>query len=157
MAFPFIKTKYIDTGRVRWVYRHYAFLRRSEFVAQASECADDQDMFWEYHDALFESIGPLPFSDESLKAIAADLELSESTFDSCLDDGDRADRVQADFESCVALGVMGTPTFYVLNGVSEPAYLGFRSGAEFEDILDVAFGELAGEPEIDDIGFGQVP
>lgn len=115
-------------------------------------------MFWEYHDALFEPVGSLPFSDEALKTIAGDIDLKQGKFDSCLDDRDQADSVQADFDSCVALGVMGTPTFYVLNGISEPAYPGFRSAAEFEDILDLAFGELLpGEPEIDDIGFGLVP
>jgi protein-disulfide isomerase len=132
-------------------------MQRSGIVAQASECADDQDMFWEYHDALFEPVGSLPFSDEALKNIAGDIDLEQGTFDSCLDDGDQADEVQADIDSASELEVPGTPTFYVLNGVSEPAYTGFRSAAEFEDILDLAFGELAGEPEIDDIGFGQAP
>ena len=29
----------------------------SEFAALASHCAEDQGMFWEYHDALYENWG----------------------------------------------------------------------------------------------------
>jgi protein-disulfide isomerase len=39
---------------VRFVYRHMAFLGdESVLAAAASECADEQGRFWEYHDALF--------------------------------------------------------------------------------------------------------
>jgi protein-disulfide isomerase len=153
-AFGSIKRTYIDTGRVRWVFRHYTVRAVSERVAQAAECADDQDMFFEYHDALFENFALIPFGDEELKTLAEDLELSTFTFDSCLDDEDKVDAVAEDNDSALALGVVGTPTFFVLNGLREQRYGGFIPADGFGDILDAALGELADEPEVTIPGFG---
>ena len=50
-----IKSDYVDAGQVRFVYRHYPFLgEESVWAAEATECAGDQGMFWEYHDILYE-------------------------------------------------------------------------------------------------------
>ena len=45
-------------GQVVWIYRHYPLDQLhpySRTAAEASECAAEQDMFWEYADALFEN------------------------------------------------------------------------------------------------------
>src|SRR3989344_6619341 len=49
-----IKENYIQTGKAKFVYRHFAFLGpESVAAAEAVECAKDQGKFWEYHDQLF--------------------------------------------------------------------------------------------------------
>lgn len=50
-----IKKNYIDTGRVRLVYRHYPlpFHDAAQKSAEATECAAKQGKFWEMHDAIF--------------------------------------------------------------------------------------------------------
>ncbi|RME42104.1 MAG: DsbA family protein, partial [Chloroflexi bacterium] len=48
----------MQTGVVRFGYQHFAFLgTESEWAAEASECAGEQNAFWEYHDLLFERWG----------------------------------------------------------------------------------------------------
>lgn len=111
-------------------------------------------MFFEYHDALFENFALIPFGPEELKTLAEDLDLSTSRFDSCVDDEEKADAVAEDNDSADALGIEGTPTFFVLNGVTEQRYGGFIPLEGFEDILDAALGALAGEPEVPISGFG---
>lgn len=53
---PFIRDEYIKTGKVKMVFRNYAFLGpESVDAAEAAECAKDQGKFWEFHDALYEA------------------------------------------------------------------------------------------------------
>jgi protein-disulfide isomerase len=43
---PALFKQYVDTGKVKFVYLHAAFLgQESVWAAQASECAADQDQF----------------------------------------------------------------------------------------------------------------
>lgn len=63
---PQIKKDYIDTGKVKMIYRNFAFLdtdqtgqptgyKESHLSAEAAECAKDQNKFWQYHDLLFQA------------------------------------------------------------------------------------------------------
>ena len=83
-----IKETYVPTGQVRFVYRHLAFLgNESTWAAEASECAEDQGRFWDYHDKLFdeqrgENQGA--YSKDNLKRFAAEIGLDTDRFDSVL-------------------------------------------------------------------------
>jgi len=51
---PAITRDYIDTGKANLVFVDMAFLGRdSPKAAQASYCAEEQGMYWEYHDMLY--------------------------------------------------------------------------------------------------------
>ena len=51
---PQIRDNYVKTGKVKMVYRDFAFLGpESQAAANAVRCAADQGKYWEYHDALF--------------------------------------------------------------------------------------------------------
>jgi protein-disulfide isomerase len=53
---PLIKQQYVDTGKVKFVFRDFPFLGQESFDAGAAvECAKDAGKFWEYHDALYAS------------------------------------------------------------------------------------------------------
>ena len=96
-------------------------------AAEATECADDQDKFWEYHDLLFANQSALDV--DSLKGYAAQLGLDTATFDDCLDTGKSTAEVEKDLQDAQSYGVGGTPAFFI-NGQ-------FVSGAiPFEDYTD---------------------
>jgi protein-disulfide isomerase len=86
----------------------------SVVAAEASECAADQDKFWEYHDVLFANQSDL--SVEKLKSLAAGLKLDSKTFDDCLDSGKNKALVQDQLQFAQQLGVQSTPSF-MLNGI----------------------------------------
>lgn len=110
---PQIDEAYIESGQVRIGYYHFAFLsEQSVWAAEASECAADQDAFWQYHDALF-ALSDRDFSHDNLKAVAAQLDLDTETFNECLDEGKYTDIVQNQGVSAQTLGVQSTPTFLV--------------------------------------------
>lgn len=58
-TYPQLKKDYIDTGKVAMYYRHYPlpFHPLAQPFAIASECANEQGKFWEYHDKIFKEQG----------------------------------------------------------------------------------------------------
>lgn len=104
---------------VRFGYQHFAFLGpESEWSAEASECAAEQDAFWAYHDLLFDRWGGEnrgAFSKDNLKQFAAELGLDTAAFTACLDSGRYTSVVRVEKATIQSLGVRGTPAF-LING-----------------------------------------
>lgn len=104
-------------GKVRFVYRHLAFLGpESVRAAEASECAAEQGRFWEYHDTLFEhwaGENQGAFSDANLVRFAQALGLDVPSFRECLRSERYAGRVAQDLQEARRLGVRATPTVIV--------------------------------------------
>ncbi len=84
---------------------------RAQKAAEAALCANDQDKFWQMHDALFVDQRKLEVAD--LKAKASALGLDQAKFDECLDGGKQAARVAADLADGQAAGVTGTPALFI--------------------------------------------
>ena len=114
-----IKTDYVDTGKVRFVYRHFAFLgEESVWAAEAAECADEQGKFWEYHDILYErwagtNVGA--YSYNNLIGFAQILELDQQQFADCMNERKYVERVRGDTRFAEANGITSTP-WVLVNG-----------------------------------------
>jgi len=114
-----IRTNYIDTGKVRLVYKNFplSFHASAMPAAIAADCADAQGKFWEYHDKLFNSVSDWTSRGRTaFEEYAQQLGLNAATFSSCLDSSATAYDVQADIAAGSAAGVSGTPSFFI-NGV----------------------------------------
>jgi predicted DsbA family dithiol-disulfide isomerase len=118
--------------QVRFAFRHYplAFHEQAQKAGEAAACAGDQGRFWEMHDRLWESPGRLGVPD--LKEHAAALGLDAAAFGQCLDSGRHAALVQNDTQAGVALGVTGTPAFFI-NG---RAVVGAQPFEAFAEVID---------------------
>ncbi|MFO0974612.1 MAG: thioredoxin domain-containing protein [Phycisphaerae bacterium] len=142
-TYPTIKTNYIDTGKVYWIFRHFPLRNihpNAEGAAEASECAADQGMFEDYKAKLYNNQSNLDVP--SLKAFAGQLGMNQTTFDSCVDGGGKAARVQQDVDSGTALSVAGTPTFYINTTV----VAGFQTVTSMSALLDQAITDAGGTP-----------
>jgi len=85
---PQIESNYVDTGKVKLIFKQFPITSIHNFAqkaAEASECAADQGKFWEYHDRLYQNQTELTISD--LKQYASELELNTTLFDECLTSG----------------------------------------------------------------------
>lgn len=138
-SFSQLKKEYIDTGKVRFVYRDYplSFHPMSEPTAQAAECADDQGKYWEFHDKVFgeeqkKGQGTVTYTVTDLKSWASQLGLNTSQFNQCLDSGKYKEEVAKDFADGQAAGVSGTPSFFI-NG---KMVVGAQPFASFKTIID---------------------
>lgn len=111
---PTLKADYIDTGKVRYVFRDFPLDRIHPYArkaAEAAHCTGDQGKYWEMHDLLFKNQQALQV--EHLKTYARSLNLNPAAFDDCLEQGKYAAEVQKDYEDGVGAGVRGTPGFFV--------------------------------------------
>jgi protein-disulfide isomerase len=139
-----IVSEYVDTGKVKLVVRDFplGFHPHAQKSAEATECADDQDKFWEMHDKLFETQGTwsgVADASSSFKQYAKDLGLNSATFDSCLDNGTHAQEVKDDMAAGSASGIDGTPGFWIIG----PDGTGQKiSGAYPFDTFKTAFDAL---------------
>ncbi|MBN1792527.1 DsbA family protein [Candidatus Woesearchaeota archaeon] len=104
-------------------------------AALASECADEQGSFWEYHDMLFSHNNALGAAD--LKAYASEIGLEREQFDSCLDTQKYAFKVEQGISKAHKLGVTSTPTFFI-NGVP---VIGAQPISEFEKVIAQELGK----------------
>lgn len=112
-AYKQIKTEYVDTGKVKIVFKHFPLTNihpNAMPAAIAVECALEQGKGVEMHDKVFESSS---LSSTSLKAMAVELKLDSTKFDSCLDSEKYKEKVLADQSEGVSKGVSGTPTVFV--------------------------------------------
>ena len=112
---PQITKEYIDTGKVKLVYRDFplSFHPNAKPAAIAAECADAQGKFWQYHDKIFENQAAL--SPEMLKTWAKDIGLDMQKFDTCVTDPKTAAEVDKDMVDGQSAGISGTPGF-LING-----------------------------------------
>jgi len=99
--------------KIRLVYRDFPLPNHklAPKAAEASQCAADQDKYWEMHDKLFSVEGKLEV--DNLKKYARDVGLDGDKFDKCLDSGEKAKVVAEHHKAGEALGINGTPAFFI--------------------------------------------
>ena len=138
---PLLDKKYISTGKVRFIYRHFAVLGKpSELAAQAAECAGEQGKFWQYHDKLFASAGsPFVLTGGRLKGYAKELGLKSQAFNQCLDSGKHLKKVEGETSIGALLGARGTPAFF-LNG---RMLVGAQPFEVFESLIDAELKKVS--------------
>jgi protein-disulfide isomerase len=116
---PEIKKEYIETGNVTYVFKHFPWRGTDSFsAALASECANEQGKFWEYHDVLFQNQQGVDSgwaSREKLKEFASAIGLDRQQFDSCLDSEKYKSNIDRDLALVEELGLDTTPSFLILN------------------------------------------
>lgn len=97
----------------RFEYFHFPLTQHENAfkAAEASECAGDQDKFFEYIEIAFKNQRNL--SEDALKSFAAKLSLDTDQFDECFDSGRKKEVVKADLLEGRKRGVNSTPSFYV--------------------------------------------
>ncbi len=118
VGFPTLQEQYVDTGKVRWVFRHFPLSSnaQAEPAARAAECADDQGQFFAYRDLIYETTdtnNATILTDDTLREHAETLELDQAQFDTCFDGDFKDSRVQLDVNSGTALGVTNVPTLFI--------------------------------------------
>jgi protein-disulfide isomerase len=143
---PQIVQNYVNTGKVRFVFRDFAFLgAESTAAANAAQCANDQGKMWPYHDALYtakvaddQGGGS---EDDGFFSTAELLKLGQqvgipnmATFTSCVQNQSDLSIVNQEKTDATAQGVNSTPTFFI-NGTQ---VLGAQPYAQFQQTIDAA-------------------
>lgn len=148
-VYPQLKKDYIDTGKVKLVYRDFPLTFHDPMAtteAMAASCARDQggdSIYFKYHDAIFTKTtsngNGLTVAD--LGTIAGTLGLDSSKFKECLDSAKYKEEVQKDVADGAKVSVTGTPTFFIGkssdSGIISGAFIyGAQPFASFQAEID---------------------
>jgi len=148
-TFNQIKKDYIDTGKVKFVYRDFPLSSihpAAELSAEAANCVREKggdEAYYKMHDKIFQEgnkidggdpiTGPVKgtaqFGATELKKWAKDLGYG---IDSCLDSGKYASEIQKDLADGQAAGGQGTP-YFVING---KPLSGAQPYSAFKQVID---------------------
>lgn len=111
-TWPRLREKYVETGKVRLLYRDYP--RDPDGPAMtaaiAARCAGDQGRYWDMHDRLFG--GGIDI--DRLQAYAVTIGLNQPAFAACLRDARHRSAILQDKEDGIRIGFVGTPGFLLL-------------------------------------------
>ena len=133
---PQIEAEYVATGKAKIVWKQFPIEgEESVWAAEASECAAEQNAFWEYHDTLFlnrQGINVGTFVISNLKLIAKELGLDTEAFDACLDEGRYRDKIVDDYNEARRREITGTPTFFV----GQTMVVGAKPYSTFKEAID---------------------
>ena len=120
-TFPELKSKYIDTGKVRFILREFPLDPVAAAGFMLARCAGD-DKRNAIVDLLFAQQKNWAFTDKPLEALAALLKqtgISQNSFDACLKNQDLYDKIaKVHDRAAEKFGVTVTPTFFI-NGKKE--------------------------------------
>ncbi|EPA04323.1 DsbA family protein [Candidatus Nitrosarchaeum limnium] len=116
---PLIDRDYISTGKVKLIYVDFPIVGPDSINAHAgSYCADEQGLYWQYHDFLYKNQGHENsgwVSMNNLKNIVSGMEgMDVNLFSNCIDSGKYNDRVKENKNIAVKNGAKSTPSFIVI-------------------------------------------
>jgi len=144
-VFPILKKEYIDTGKLRYVFRDFPIAGlhpQAKKAHEAAHCAREQKRYWEMHSILFENSKDLSLA--ALKRYAGEIGLNGDQFDACLESGKFDPEVDKEIVEGAELGVRGTPSFFI--GPSGPGekiagtmVTGAQPLARFKQIIEETF------------------
>ncbi|MDN4161898.1 MULTISPECIES: thioredoxin domain-containing protein [Nocardioides] len=142
-AYPFVEELRAEyEGRVTFVARFFPLPGHfnAERAARAVEAAAQQGAFEAMYQRMYETQEEwgeqqVPL-DDLFRSFAEDLDLDMAAWDKAYAAQATTERVAKDVEDGIALGVQGTPTFFVDGERLEP-----RTYGDFTDALDAALGD----------------
>ncbi len=117
---PRLQAKYVDTGKVKFVYRDYPRADRGVGVdaAVAARCAGAQGRYWAMHDRLFGEGGRL--DPAAFKGFAKSIGLDPAAFGKCFDERRHLESIFEDRQEANRWGFHGTPGFILMQTAAGP-------------------------------------
>jgi len=116
-VFPDLKTKYIDSGKVRFIFREFPLDNLAAAASMLARCAGGDKTF-PMIETLYEKQGDWAFTSGNpvpkLFDIAKQAGFTQESFDKCLTDQKLLDQITGQRSRAnEAFGVSATPTFFV--------------------------------------------
>ena len=111
---PLLDKEFVQTGRVKYVFRSFpneATHKLAPKAHEAASCAGEQGNYWGMHDLLFAT--PDALQPANLPRHASALGLAMPRFTQCLESSRYLEQTRKDAAQGRALGVSGSPTFFL--------------------------------------------
>jgi protein-disulfide isomerase len=117
-VFPELKKKYIDTNKVRFIFREFPLDPRAFAASMLARCAGSQDKTFGLISALFDTQAEWAFVKENPKPklfeVVKQAGFTQESFDKCLTDQKLLDQLTAiRSRADEKFGINSTPTFFI--------------------------------------------
>ena len=116
-VFPMLRSKYIDTGKVHFVFREFPLDIKAAVISMLARCiaSDDAGKFFDAIETLFKQQDALMTqTKENLMLIGKQAGMSEQAVEACVKNQGALDKLSADKKFAYeVLKVNATPTFFV--------------------------------------------
>jgi len=136
-----ILKNYVETGKVKMIFKDYNIIGPDSVNAShGAHCANDQGLFWEYHDILYsnwtgENNGWA--SSENLGEFAQEIGLDTDIWSECMLNGKHSQTILGSNEDAKSLELTGTPAFFVIGPDGETTRLfGAQPYETFEKVFE---------------------
>ena len=134
-----IDQAYIKTENVNFVYRDFPLNGPQSILAsEASYCAQKQNKFWEYHNALYDNWGGENtgwITKNVLIGFANDIKLDLDSFSQCLENSEFKQKVLDNEQFAREIGIDATPSFLIFNDSELYRIIGAQPFERFEQAL----------------------
>ncbi len=143
---PQLEAAYVATGKAKFVFYDFPLtsIHPHAFLAsRAGRCANDQGLFWEYHELIFRNQSTWASKQQvqgDFADYAAEVGADKGVFEACLRSDAHADVVSANMRLGYELGIEGTPTIMVSMGRGMARRL---MSFDLESIQEMVEGMLA--------------
>lgn len=148
-VYSLLKKDYIDTGKVKLVYRDYPLPFHdpmATYEAQAANCVKEQggdSAYFKIHDEMFKQTtsNGNGLTKEKIQQIATSLGLNGANIIACADSNKYKNEVAKDITDGSAIGVSGTPTFIIGKSdssgtITGAIIVGAQPYTAFQQVLD---------------------
>jgi len=139
-AYQEIKEKYVDTGKVKVIFRDFplSFHKDAMPAAMATECVREQkgdEAFFQMHNKIFEGQsgnGTDSISSDSLTQYAKEIGVDLDQYKDCVDSEKYKKEILEDQQYAQKVNIKGAPGFYI----NETQIIGARPFSSFEEIIE---------------------
>jgi len=115
-TWPALKEQYVDTGKVRFIFREFPLNNEAYAMSMLARCAP-ADKYFEIVDIMFEQLRSGALSGEFLPALTSlskQIGYTQESFNECLTDQGLLDALAAEADrASQRFGVKSTPTFFI--------------------------------------------
>lgn len=148
-TFGQIKKDYVDTGKVKYVYRDLPLSFHDPLATKqaiAANCAREQgndETYFKMHDAIFKTTtsNGNGMTMDQLYGLATTIGIDQAAFKTCVDTDKYKDEVAKDLADAAAIGATGTPSFVIgastdSGEIEGQLVVGAQPYAAFKTIID---------------------
>ncbi len=136
-----LKANYIDTGRIKFIYREVYFDRPGLWASMIARCTNEPDFFFAFADLLYtEQRNWLASGDpagivEDLRRLAKTAGMDDAALDACLSDGPKAEALFAWYQENAERDAINSTPSFVIDGAK-------YSNMEYDEFAGILDGKL---------------
>lgn len=145
-TFPQLKSQYIDTGKIKFVFRDFPLSTNKQAQAAGSlaHCAGEQGAYWEMSELLFANAEELDQGEIDKIGKRAPI-LDNDKLTRCVSSERYLKEMEQDVQEGIRLGAKGAPGFFVGNKNEDGSYRGvFIRGAQPFPVIEAQIKRALG-------------